>query len=122
MRPPPRYLLERLHQGLRSARNHHPMYVARDRFEPRQGRYRVARGEPAVGSRGHARIPSPIGAASGHGNIARVPSRAAFEPRSDVALGGARYSFYPVPSHGWLAVGQMTAPATRAFGCGERLF
>jgi hypothetical protein len=38
------------------------------------------------------------------------------ENQPDVAPYGAQNSLFAVLSHGWLAMGYMTTPATRAFG------
>ena len=83
------------------------------------GRHPVVHGEPAVGCRRPTRLVSPgrggIRGASAKHN-AGAASRALFETEPDVAPCRARHSFCDVVSHGWLAVGQMTAPAARAFG------
>ena len=88
------------------------------RFQAAERRHRLAHGELAVGCKRHKNLVSPVGA------ISEFASGGGLSPiLLDPRLYGARCrplrgsGLVPLRcSHGWLAVGHMITPATRAFG------
>ncbi len=81
--------------------------------KPRQRSNPLAHGEPAVGKGRHRKFVSPV-----RGDVwvsesacgARRPKANRISP-----LAGLKTLYHPALSHGWLIVGYMTAPASRAF-------